>query len=326
MRKLFWIVGFIGLLHSPCFSQIAGALSRQTASGAVSSVSKEFLVPRTLRYAPLDSVIRTPYIFNPVVFQEVWINPPAAPFGKKPVISSLPPLYPEIKTKFAVYSHIRKESRLLSLLTKAKTDAVIFDLDGTLLDSLPAWEHSGSNYVRSRGIEPEEGLDSVLEKMSLLDGANLLKAKYHFEETPEEILAATLAPIKQRYYTDIPAKAKVPQLLAFLKRSGIKMAVATASDADLARAALKRLGLLDYFEFIITCDEVGIGKTDPRVYEEALCRLGTRKDRTLVAEDALHALQTAQKAGFKTLGVFEKKAAAQKEQVQQFSTLFLNFD
>ncbi len=197
---------------------------------------------------------------------------------------------------------------------RQEIDAVIFDLDGTLLDSLWAWENSGANYVRSRGLEPTADLDAKLETMSLMDGARYVKEMYNLSDPPEVILEKTLEPIKNRYYNEIQPMPGVREQLARLKAQGVKMAVATASHKDFAQKALARLGLSDYFEFIITCDEVGIGKTSPKVYEVARERLGTAKERTLVAEDALHALETAHKAGFPTAAIEETHSLGQASQ------------
>ncbi len=214
-------------------------------------------------------------------------------------------------------------ARRVAFPAKKEVDAVIFDLDGTLLDSLWAWEHSGSNFVRSQGFEPPADLDEKLVKLSLMDGANLIKEMYGLSYTPEEILELTLLPIKNRYFQEVVPMRGVPEVLARLHAQGVKMAVATASYKEYAQAALERLGLAKYFEFIITCDEVGIGKTSPKVYEVAAERLGTRKERTLVAEDALHALETAHKAGFKTAGIEEKHSAHQRAQKQAVSDFYV---
>lgn len=195
--------------------------------------------------------------------------------------------------------------------SKAEVDAVIFDLDGTLLDSLWAWEHSGSNFVRALGIEPPAELDAKLVQMSLMDGARFIKELYQLPQAPEEILARTLEPIKQRYYTQVQPMPGIPELVTRLHSQGVKMGIATAGDKNFATVALKRLGLLDYFDAIVTCDEVGIGKTSPAVYEETLRQLGTDKGRTLVVEDAVHALQTAHRAGFPTAAVEESHSALQ---------------
>ncbi len=227
---------------------------------------------------------------------------------------------PEVTARKTVQ---RVSARVTAFPTKKEVDSVIFDLDGTLLDSLWAWEHSGSNFVRSQGFEPPADLDEKLVKLSLMDGANLIKEMYGLSYTPEEILELTLLPIKNRYFYDVEPMPGVPELLAHLRKQGVKMAVATASYKEYAQAALKRLGLAEYFEFIITCDEVGIGKTSPKVYEVAAQRLGTRKERTLVAEDALHALETAHKAGFKTAGIEEGHSAHQRAEKQAVSDYYV---
>ena len=199
---------------------------------------------------------------------------------------------------------------------KARIDAVIFDLDGTLLDSLSAWEHSGSNFLRTQGIVPPPGLDEELAKMSLSDGARLLKKRFHLPQSPEEILRLTLEPIRRHYYEDIPPKPGVLSLLRRLHAQGIKLCVATASDRELTEAALKRTGLLPYFDFILTCDEAGAGKRNPAVYQLARQKLGTALERTLVVEDALYALQTARSAGFATAAIAEPHAAKDQPALQ----------
>ena len=183
--------------------------------------------------------------------------------------------------------------------------AAIFDMDGTLLDSLPAWEHSASNFVRSQGIEPESSLDDEMAQLSLTDGAHIIKERYGFDLSEEEILRLTLAPIRKHYLQDIQAKPGVLRLLKRLKAQGVKVCVATASDKDLSEKVFARLGLTPYIDFVITCDEVGAGKHSPAVYDVARARMGTAKARTLVVEDALYALQTAKKAGYLTAGVAE---------------------
>ena len=247
--------------------------------------------------------------------------------AQRPMLTSWRPVFvPTVSLPRSFSPLPATQLKSYALLSKQNADAFIFDLDGTLLHSLDAWKNAASNYLKTRGIDLPPALQVKVEQMSLMDGARVLKERYHFEESPEELVAATIRPVGEHYYKDIPAKVMVPALLSYLHSQGIKMAVATASHADFARGALERLGLLDYFEFIITCDEVGIGKTNPRVYEEALARLGAEKVRTVVVEDAPYALKTAHEAGFKTIGVAEEHYQNEMPQIQRIADLFLDFD
>ncbi len=287
--------------------------------------SCEWPLKRPARISPLRSVKRpTPYTIARA--KQALIRPRTT--AKEYILSTQENAFltaANLRIQRMVHRHMRpritRYGRSRSFPSKAEIDAVIFDLDGTLLDSLWAWEDSGSNYVRSLGLEPPADLDAKLETMSLMDGARYIKEMYHLPDPPEVILEKTLEPIKNRYFYEIEPMPGVREQLAQLKAQGVKMAVATASHKEFAQAALKRLGMLDYFEFIITCDEVGIGKTSPKVYEAAMVRLGTLKERTLVAEDALHALETAHQAGFPTAAIEETHSleqAAQKMRVADY--------
>ena len=282
-------------------------LSRQTNR----VVARDFAARQSdvLRYIPVADTFWQPYVLNRAI--ERYVFPQVV---SKRVFKTHP--LPSAVVQFSPFS----------LFTKIKTDAVIFDLDGTLLDSLGAWDNAGVNYLLSRGLEPYENMTEELVQLSLLDGARLIKKRYNLPETAEQILEDTLAPVKKHYQTDIPAKSKVPALLDYLRSEGIKMAVATASDSELTKAALARLGLLDYFEFIITCDEVGVGKRSPLVYETALTRLKTEKSRTLVVEDALYAVETAHKAGFPTVGIAEQKSALDAPKIAAVADLFISLE
>lgn len=213
--------------------------------------------------------------------------------------------------------------QLARLPGKKEVDAVIFDMDGTLLNTLWAWKNSTSNFLRSRGIEPPENIDAEMAALSLLEGAREIKKRYGFKESPEELLEEVLATVRKFYEEDAMPKPGVPGVLQALKKQGIKICVATASDREFAEAAFKRTGLMEYIDFIITCDEVGAGKQNPLIYETALKKLGTDRKRTLVVEDALHALQTAKKAGFPTAGVYEVNFAADQSALQSDATYYV---
>ena len=163
----------------------------------------------------------------------------------------------------------------------------IFDLDGTLLDSMMIWEDFASAYLRSRGIEPPAGLEARLESLTLSDAAEYLRKAFSLPEGREEILEGMNRTADARYDTVLP-KPGVREMLSALSHAGVPMAVATLTDRPTVLRTLSRLGLLSYFSHVFTCAEVGARKDTPVIYEAALAALGTKKAETPVFEDALY--------------------------------------
>lgn len=179
----------------------------------------------------------------------------------------------------------------------------IFDLDGTLLDSMPVWNTLASTYLRTIGHAPRADVDAAVSSFSLQQAACFFQSEYGITLSEKEIVDGVKALIQHFYKTEVQPKSGVSAFLQQLSWQGVKMCIATATDAHFAKAALTRCGLMRYFTEIITCDEVGAGKDQPLIYREALNRLGTSRAETLVFEDARHALQTAQMDGFITAAV-----------------------
>lgn len=177
-------------------------------------------------------------------------------------------------------------------------DAAIFDMDGTLLDSMPIWENLGREYLTNHGIAPRPDLRERIRKMSLLQTADYFISDYGLELTQDEIMAGLNAMVEDFYLYEAPAKAGVRDFLTSLKEAGIPLCVATATDRYLVEPALRRNGLLDFFDFILTCTEVGAGKNTPDIYFKAAEMLGSAPSSAMVFEDARYAARTAKGAGF----------------------------
>ena len=194
-----------------------------------------------------------------------------------------------------------------------KMEGAIFDLDGTLLDSMFIWDTIGEDYLRSRGIEPHGKLNDKFKTMSLYQAACHYQSEYGLTDSAVAIMDGVNAMIEHYYTDEVPPKAGVPAFLAALKKRHVKMCVATATDRPLAEAALSRCGLLSYFGEIFTCGAVGHGKDEPHIYHAAHRFLQTPKSGTWAFEDALYAVRTAKAAGYPVVGVFDPSSGHDRE-------------
>lgn len=198
----------------------------------------------------------------------------------------------------------------------------IFDLDGTILDSMFIWETVGENYLRSLGYEPKEDINALFKTFSLYQAACYYKKEYGVPLSVEELMEGVNKTVENYYFYTVPAKAGVKAFIERLSSRGVKMCVATATDRYQAEAALERLGMNGFFSKIITCIDVGHGKDEAYIYREALAHLGTSRENTPVFEDALYALETARKDGFLTVGVFDRSEKEQKK-IKKISDVYL---
>lgn len=180
---------------------------------------------------------------------------------------------------------------------------VIFDMDGTLLDSMPYWRSVSSNFLRSMGIVPEEGLDRKMATFSIAEGGAYLQQHYLPHMTPQAVNDAVSAYIAHVYADEIEAKVGAVEAVRGLRAQGIRIALATASERCHTDPAFRRLGIYDCFDGIFTCTQAGRGKSHPDVFLLTARELGLEPGECAVVEDAPHALQTAKNAGFITVAV-----------------------
>ena len=189
----------------------------------------------------------------------------------------------------------------------------IFDLDGTLLDSMFIWDTIGEDYLRTLGKEPHENLKEAFMTLTLEEAAEYYREHYGVTLSVKEIVDGVNAMVEGIYRTKVTPKSGVTDYLRLLKDNGVKMCIATVTDRYLVEETLERLGILHYFSGIFTCAQVGYGKDKPIIYRKALEQLGTPKEDTYVFEDALYALKTARADGFPTVGVYDRHENRQDE-------------
>ena len=180
----------------------------------------------------------------------------------------------------------------------------IFDMDGTLVDSMVYWKHLATEFLESKGVQ--DIAPNILERikpMTMTESASLFIQEYGLSGTPESVAAEMNAMMDEHYRRDIPLKPGVQVYLDALHRRGVTMCVASATAEELMDACLTRLGVAQYFSFLLSCETVGAGKSRPDVYWEAAKRLGAQPEEIAVYEDALYAANTAKQAGFYVIAV-----------------------
>ena len=189
----------------------------------------------------------------------------------------------------------------------------IFDLDGTLVDSMWIWDNIGEAYLRSLEIEPRENLAETFKTFTLEQAAEYYREHYGVTLSVNEIVDGVNKMVAEIYRTKVTLKSGVREFLETLKSQGVKMCVATVTDRPIVEDVLVNLGIRDFFSEIFTCAEVGYNKETPHIYRAALKALGTKKDETVVFEDALHALMTAKNDGFPVAAVYDTHESRQTE-------------
>ena len=201
----------------------------------------------------------------------------------------------------------------------------IFDMDGTLIDSMIFWKNLATEYLSSKGVKQlPEDIPERIKPMTMSESAALFQQEFGLAGDPEAEMNAMM---DAHYRSDIPLKPGVQKYLQTLRSRGVRMCVASATAEHLMEACLKRLGIRDFFEFLLSCETVGAGKRSPLVYQESAKRLNALPTEIAVFEDALYALQTAKDAGYYVVGVYDDSAAKNWQSIEKLADeIVLNWE
>ena len=205
-----------------------------------------------------------------------------------------------------------------------KIKGAIFDMDGTLLNSMDYWSTAPLEYLDSIGAKYGEDSSKIFLEDGMKRWVDYQNENYGTSLSFEEANAGIYSIMDEKYKTVVKVKDGVFEMLDKLKAHGVKMCLATATDRSSVEKILEKLGLTKYFSKIFTSSEVGKGKREPLIYELALEYLGTPKDETYIFEDALYAITTAHNNGFKVVGIYDKNAYAPKETIIALCDYYLD--
>ena len=192
--------------------------------------------------------------------------------------------------------------------------AVIFDLDGTLIDSMGMWHEIDVEYLMRFGIEVPDDLQKELEGLTYTDVARYFKDRFHIPDSISEIGDAWLQMAGEKYRKTIPLKPGVREFLAEVKARNHKTAIASSNHLQLIEDILRIHGIYDYIDAITTCDDVGLGKPDPEVYTVTAGKLGIDPGSCLVFEDIPVGIQAGKAAGMRVIAVEDTYSEHMREE------------
>lgn len=201
--------------------------------------------------------------------------------------------------------------------------AFLFDLDGTLVDSMWIWESIDVEYLERFGLKLPEDLQSCIEGMSFSETARYFKERFSIPDSLEEMKADWNRMAWEKYTREVPLKSGIREFLRYHRDRGVKMAVATSNSRELAEAVIAAHGLTDIFDVIVTGCDVAHGKPSPDVYLEAAVRLGVNPSECLVFEDVVAGIQAGRNAGMEVAAVEDAYSLYQERQKKELADLYI---
>ena len=205
-----------------------------------------------------------------------------------------------------------------------KKKAYIFDLDGTLLDSMKiGWQRVLLGYLDEQGVSYPSDIIKRVVALGLKGVAKYYKENLQVGGSEEEVYSAIIEMMREQYATVIPAKGNVETLLKSLKGDGASLNVLTAGIHPLFDPCLKRLGLDKYFDNIWSTEEFAYTKADPALYKEVARILGFASEDCVMVDDSITALRPAKEAGFATVGVYDEVSKDYERDMRALCDLYI---
>jgi HAD superfamily hydrolase (TIGR01509 family) len=204
-----------------------------------------------------------------------------------------------------------------------KIKAAIFDLDGTLMDSMRVWDKIDVDFLKKRGLNMPSDYKEAITSLSFRETAVYTIKRFGLNETPEAIQHEWNEMAIFEYSHNVRLKPGAREYLDRLRASGVRLGVATSSPGRLTSPALANNGIRDYFGAICTADDVERGKDFPDIFLFAAEKLGARPEDCIVFEDILQAVESAKSVGMTVYGVYDDSSAGRWEEIKRAADGFL---
>lgn len=182
---------------------------------------------------------------------------------------------------------------------------LLFDLDGTLIDSNGVWVEVDRTFLARRGLTATPEYSHTVGHSIFPVAAQYTKDYYHLEESPQAIMDEWMDLARDAYAHQVPMKPGALEFLTLCQQLGEQMVLVTACVPELCRAVLERHKLTSFFSSILFAQELGVEKRDPRYFQAVLARLGVRAEDCTLFEDSPGACRTARAAGIQVVGVYD---------------------
>lgn len=204
--------------------------------------------------------------------------------------------------------------------------AAIFDMDGTLVDSLMLWDvlwsAFGEKYFKNKDFRPSAKDDKAVRTLTLKDAMELIHKNYNMGESGQELLNFADNLMLDFYSNTVELKSGVREFLDYCKQNGVKMCIASATAPELVKVAIKHCDIEKYFLKVFSCADLGLGKDKPDIFLLASEFLGEELKDTWIFEDSVVAIETATKIGMPTTAIFDRFNFGQ-ERMKEIATIYV---
>ncbi len=202
--------------------------------------------------------------------------------------------------------------------------AVLFDLDGTLVDSMWVWRSIDIDFLGAVGKELPEDLQKCIEGMSFTETAEYFKKRFDIKDDGEDIKEKWNKMAYDKYTSEVKLKKGAKEFLARLKADGILVGIASSNSMTLIEGALKAEGVLEYFDAITTACEAGAGKPAPDIYLLAAKKLNVEPEKCLVFEDIPMGIMAGNAAGMTTVAVDDDYSKGMRGEKTKLANYFID--